>query len=62
VKLYAIVHTRTSWEPCGLTSYDLGEVDLEKLVQKLNDVIDEDTFLVDVQLWNERKVSKLQKG
>lgn len=59
MKFYAVAHVRRGWNPFEFMTYDFGEVDLDRLMIELAELVDGETLLVDIQLWNERKREKV---
>ena len=62
VKFYATVVVRTGWNPTELTTYDFGSVSLKILLRKVAEIINENTLLVDMHLWNDNKRNEIVKA
>ena len=60
MKFYATLSVRSDWGPQELETYDLGEVTLEKLKEKLEEFTNNESLVVNISLWNQEKLARLR--
>lgn len=60
MKLNTTVTIRTGWDAHELHSYDVGDIPLEELGKYLERLVNEETLVVQIQLWNQTKLNRIQ--
>ncbi len=60
MKLNTTVTVRTGWEAHDLQSYDMGDIPLHQLSMHLAKLVNEETLVVQIQLWNQDKLSRIR--
>ncbi len=60
MKLHTTVTIRTGWDCHELQSYDMGDIPLHQLCMHLAKLVGEETLVVQIQLWNQTKLNRIQ--
>ena len=60
LRLNTTVTVRKGWNSNDLQAYDLGELSIEELSGRLAQLVNEESLVVQIQLWNQEKLARIQ--